>query len=329
MHSRPNPNAPAAIVVGWVAALGAGIVTLGIIACGQGFGAMLGGCRWIGVTLPLHRQPWALVNQPSLAFSADGAAAGYWLGGTVACLLVATLVIPFVPRPRGLTWELLAIQISWMASVLGLGWLALLDPWDGHLSLFLRLHEMSPALVWLVPVLGAWAALMPTLRLLALVRGAQPQVGRSGRVLTVVIHLVLPACAWITGGLVLISRTSSPNHGTLLEGLLPFEALWPPVLAAVLPSVAALTLAWLAFPRAWVHHLEGVSLRSGVLLMVWAAALVGFYLALGGTTGEGTCRGVVWTHADSRNNIRPWITPISILGATALPGIDDSGPSGE
>ena len=83
--------------------------------------------------------------------------------------------------------------------------MALLDPWDGHLSRVLRLHEMSPALVWLVPVLGAWAALMPTLRLLALVRGAQPQLGRWGRVLTVVLHLVLPAFVWIIGGLVLIS----------------------------------------------------------------------------------------------------------------------------
>ncbi|RLE28045.1 MAG: hypothetical protein DRJ65_00900 [Acidobacteria bacterium] len=329
MLSRPNPNSLAAIVTSWLAALSAGIVTLGIIACGQGVGAMLGGCRWIGVTLPLHRQPWALVNQPSLAFSTDGAAIGYWLGGTLACLLVATLVIPFVPRLRGLTSELLAIQISWMASVLGLGWMALLDPWDGHLSRSLRLHEMSPALVWLLPVLGAWAALIPTLRLLALVRGAQPQLGRSGRVLTVVIHLVLPACVWITGGLVMISRTSSVNNGTLLEGLLPFEALWPPVLAAALPSVAALTMAWLAFPRAWVHHLEPVSLRSGVLLMVCAAALVGFQLTLGGPSGQGTCRGVLWAHANSRNNLRPWVTPVSILGASALPGIDDSSPGGE
>jgi len=329
MHSRPNPNAPMAIAASWLAALSAGIVILGLVACGQGLGAIIGGCRWIGVTLPLHRQPWALVNQPSLAFSTDGTAIGYWLGGTVACLLIATLVIPVVPRPRGLTSELMAIQISWMASVLGLGWIALLDPWDGHISRFLRLHEMSPALVWIVPVLGAWAALMPTLRLLALVRGAQPQLGRSGRVLTVVLHLVLPACVWIMGGLVMISRTSPVNQGTLLEGVLPFEVLWPPVLAAVLPSVAALTLAWLAFPRPWVHHLEPVTLRSGVLLMLFAAALVGLQLVIGGPSGEGTCRGVVWTHADSRNNLRPWITPFSILGATAMPGIDDGGPDGE
>lgn len=329
MHSRPNPNAPAAIFAGWLAALCGGILSLGLIAGGQGLGAVLGGCRWIGVTLPLHRQAWALVNQPSLAFSAQSAAAGYWLGGIVACLLVAALWVPLAPRPRGLTSELVAIQISWMASVLGLGWMALLDPWDGHLSRFLRLHDLSPALIWLAPVLGAWAALIPTLRLLGLTRGAQPQLSRSGRILTVLIHLVIPTFAWIAVGLVIISRTSSIAHGALLEGLPPVETLWPPVLAAALPSVAALTLAWLAFPRPWGHRLNPVSLKNNAVLLAAAAVLVGLQLILGGPSGAGNCRGVLWSHDDSRNNLRPWVKPASILGATVVPDAPDGDSDGE
>ncbi len=329
MFSRPNPNSPVAILAGWLAALCGGIITLGLIAGGQGLGAILGGCRWIGVTLPLHQQTWALVNQPTLAFSTQGPAAGYWLGGIGACLLVAALMVPFVPRPGGLTSELVALQVSWMASVLGLGWMALLDPWDGHLSRFLRLHDVSPAAAWLVPVLGAWVALIPTLRLLALARGAQPQLNRSGRILTVVMHLVLPSFAWIAAGVIIVTRTGSTFHGSPLEGLGSFQVLWPPIVAAALPSIAALMMAWSAFPRPWVHHLEPVCLKTTAFLLASATVLVGLQLILGAPSGGGTCRGVLWSHADSRNNLRPWVTPMSILGAAALPGVDNGGPGGE
>ncbi len=329
MFSRPNPNSPTAILTGWLAALCGGIIALALIAGGQGLGAILGGCRWIGLTLPLHQQTWALVNQPTLAFSTQGPAVGYWLGGMAACLLVAVLFVPLVPRPQGLTSELIAVQISWMASVLGLGWMALLDPWDGHLSRFLRLHDMSPVAAWLIPALGAWAALIPTLRLLALARGAQPQLSRSGRILTVVIHLVLPAFVWIAAGVFVVFRTGSTFHSSPLEGLGSFLVLWPPIVAAALPSVAALMMAWLAFPSPWVNHLEPVRLKTTTLLLVTATVLVGLQLILGAPSGSGTCRGVLWAHADSRNNLRPWVTPTSILGAAVLPGVGDNGPGGE
>ena len=320
MSSRPNPNSPPAILASWLAAAGAGIFALGLLVGGQGLGALLGGCRWIGVTLPLNRQTWALVNQPSLAFASHVDALGYWLGGSAACLLGATLVIPLVPRPRGLASEFMAIQISWMAAVLGLGWMALLDPWDGHLSHVLRLHEMSPALAWVVPVLGAWAALIPTIRLLALVRGAQAQMGRSGRVLTVFIHLVLPACAWILVCLVVSTGTTSPGQKLFLQGI---EGLWPPILASALPSIAALTLGWLAFPRAWVHHMEPIGVKSALGLLLTASILICLQVFLGGPMGPESNRGILWSHTNSRNNVRAWVRPKPVLGATVLPGILD------
>ena len=322
MVSRPNPNSPAAVIGSWLAALCGGVFSLAFVAGGQGLGAILGGCRWIGVTLPLDRQAWALVNQPSLAFATQPSAAGYWLGGIATCLLAASLVIPLLPRPRGLTWELAALQISWMASVLGLGWMALLDPWDGHLGRFLRLHDVSAPAAWLVPMLGAWAALIPTLRLLALARGAQPQLTRVGRMMTVFIHLVLPAFVWIATAVVMVNRAGPSFRGTPLEVLGPLETLWPPVVAAGLPCVAALMMAWLAFPRPWVHHLEPVRLKAIIGLLAAAVVLVGFLIALGAPTGAGKRRGVLWSQPDSRNNIRPWVNPTAILGTANLPGAD-------
>lgn len=322
MVSRPNPNSLAGLTASWLAALCGGVIALGVIAVGQGLGAILGGCRWIGVTLPLHQQVWALVNQPTLAFATQGPAAGYWLGGIAACLLAAALVVPLLPRPRGLTSEVLALQISWMASVLGLGWMALLDPWDGHLGRFLRLHDVSPMAVWLVPVLGAWAALIPTLRLLALARGAHPQLKRTGRMMTVVMHLVLPAFVWIAVGVVIVTFTGPALQGSPFDILGPLEVLWQPIVAAGLPSVAALMMAWLAFPRPWVQHLEPVRLKTGVGLLTAAAVLVGLLMVLGAPSGAGTCRGVLWSHPDSRNNIRPWVAPTAILGAATLPSTD-------
>lgn len=320
MVSRPNPNAPASVFNSWLAALCGGLFALGMTAGGQGLGAILGGCRWIGVTLPIHRQTWALINQPSLAFSTQNAAVGYWFGGVLLCFLATAFLIPLLPRPRGLTWELVIVQFSWMAAVVGLGWMVLLDPWDGHISRFLRLHDASPALVWLIPVLGAWAALIPTLRLLGLARGAHPQLTRSGRLLTVIIHLVVPTGAWVGVGLVLVSRFDSRVQGSLLEGLPAFEALWPPALAATLPMIAALILAWLAYPRPWIYHLDPIGLKSSLFLLVAGMVLVGLQLILGGPLASGKCRGVVWSHADGRNNVRPWVNPTSILGAKTLPG---------
>ena len=67
---------------------------------GQGVGALLGGCSWIGMTTPLDRQVWALVNQPSMVFSREVAALGYWLGSTILPLLAVGAVGAIQERYR-------------------------------------------------------------------------------------------------------------------------------------------------------------------------------------------------------------------------------------
>ncbi len=304
MLARTSPNAPAAILVSWSAAVIGTLGALAFVAGGQGLGALFGGCRWIGVSLPIERQVWALVNQPSLAFSSHPSSAGYWLGGTTACLVIAVGVVPLFPRPRTMAFELLALQISWGAAVVGLGWMALLDPADGHLSRFLLLHDLPAALAWILPVTGAWAALIPTHRLLALERSARPQLGRGRRILTVMIHLVLPALGWIAVGTTLLSRIG-------------IAVRWTPVLAAALPAVAALSLAWSLYPAPWIHPLEKIRFGSIVPIVVVAAVLVVSQIVLGGPVGATGNRGVLWAPPDSRNNIRSWIVPASISEAVS------------
>jgi len=305
MPARTSPNAPAAILVSWSAAVIGGLGALALIAGGQGLGALLGGCRWIGVSLPIERQVWALVNQPSLAFSSHPSSAGYWLGGTTACLVIAVGFVPLFPRPRTMAFELLALQISWGAAVVGLGWMALLDPTDGHLSRFLLLHDLPAALTWIVPVTGAWAALIPTHRLLALERAARPQLGRGRRILTVGLHFVLPSLGWIAAGTMLASRFETTLH-------------WAPVLAAALPAVAALFLSWSLYPAPWVYPLEPVGIRGVVVTAAVATLLAVSQIVLGGPAGAAGNRGVLWAPPDSRNNIRSWIVLAPISDAVSL-----------
>jgi len=55
------------LLYGLLAAVAAFPGALLVAVAGQGIGALLGGCGWIGVSTPLDRQVWALVNQPTLA----------------------------------------------------------------------------------------------------------------------------------------------------------------------------------------------------------------------------------------------------------------------
>ena len=53
------------LLYGLLAAVAAFPGALLVAVAGQGIGALLGGCGWIGVSTPVDRQVWALVNQPT------------------------------------------------------------------------------------------------------------------------------------------------------------------------------------------------------------------------------------------------------------------------
>jgi len=297
METEPGTTKLSVIAISWLAASAALPFALVGAACGQGVGALTGGCHWIGVTLPLDRQVWALVNQPVLNFASLPGAGGYWLGSILVPLAVAAAIIGFLPRARSLVTELVVVQIAWAMSTVAVAWLPLLDADDGHLIRFLTLHGWPGGWVWLAPVLAAGAALLPTLRLLSLARRRRPNIGRASRVLVVAVHLFVPAVAWI-------------GLASLIRGAVPVL----PSIAMAAPLASAVAFAWFRYPAPFVHPLESPRPAEIVVLTVAATILsAGVWLA-GRPLTDGRSAGFLWGRAQSFNNIRQWIEPRSLTG---------------
>lgn len=295
MHTEPEINAPSVIAISWTAAIAAFPLALVVAVLGQGAGAMVGGCHWIGVSLPLDREVWALVNQPVLNFASLPSAGGYWLGSLVVPLMVAAFVIPLLPRAQSLIIEISVVQVAWGAAAVAVAWLPLLEKGDGHLARWLGLHSLSTSWVWLAPVIAAGVGLLPTLRLLELARRRQKDTGRIYRIAAVAIHLVVPVILWV--GLVSLIRSSVPLEATL--------AITAPVCAAIL-------LAWLRYPSPYVRPLERPTI-SGVVSLVTCVAVAAILVwTTGRPLPNDASAGILWGTPQAYNNIRPWIDPVSI-----------------
>jgi hypothetical protein len=295
MQTEPEINAPSVVAISWAAAIAAFPLALVVAVFGQGVGAMVGGCHWIGVSLPLDREVWALVNQPVLNFASLPTAGGYWLGSLVVPLMVAALVIPLLPRAQSLIVEISVVQVAWGAAAVAVAWLPLLDEGDGHLTRWLALNGLSTSWVWLAPAFAAAAGLLPTLRLLELARRRHKDTGRIYRVALVVIHLVVPVVLWV--GLASLIRSSVPLEATL---------------AIAVPVCAALLLAWLRYPAPYVRPLERPSV-SGVISLVICSALATILIwTTGRPLPDDESAGILWGTPQAYNNIRPWIDPVSI-----------------
>jgi hypothetical protein len=296
-----------AVLISWTAAVAAAGLALVLAVIGQGVGAMAGGCGWIGATIPINRQVWALVNQPVLNFSSLPAAGGYWLGSTALPMLVAVLLLTVRVRKPTVVGQLMLIQAAWWASILGGTWLPLLDPVDGHLSRWLLLHRLPPALVWIAPAGSIILATLASSRLLELARAAHPDLGRGTRTVMILLHLILPVAGWLVA-------VSFIGHGA------------PPVpssLGVAAPATAAVVFGFIRYPSPFSRPLEGPSPPAVGVLLVGAATLVGAMWFAGGPLPGGRARGVVWDSPESFNNIRPWI----VLSWTAEDGAADHRPT--
>ncbi len=291
---------PRGIAFAWLAAAAMIPLVLILAVLGQAVGAMLGGCTWIGGSLPADHQVWALVNQPTgdglaSAFASQRRATGYWLGSMLLPLAVAALAVPILPRSRSLAAELVVVQLAWTAATVGVAWMPLLDAKDGHLSAWLELHRLPPLLVWSLPLLAAAAALSPCLRLLALARRLRSHISRWQRLGVVVLYLLPPLAGWVC-------------LAALVRGELPVRSL----IGILVPSLVAVATAWLTSPPPYVQPLE--ELEGGSFAWAIAAVLVlGSLVAVAGwPLADSRRTGLLWSHPSSANNVRPWIRAIPV-----------------
>jgi hypothetical protein len=310
METEPRTTSLSVIAISWLtAALAFPSALIGAV-CGQGIGALFGGCDWIGISIPVDRQVWALVNQPTLNFSSQPAAFGYWLGSALVPLAVAAAAVGFLPRARSLVTELAVVQMAWAMSIAAVAIMPMLDTNDGHLGRFLSLHGWPEYWIWAGPILAATVSLLPALRLLELARRRQPEIRRATRMMVVVIHLVLPAVAWLI--LISVVRSAVPVFAAA---------------AAILPLTATIVFAWIRYPAPYVWPLE-LPKPMEIMVVVSAAVILGGTLWLAGRPLEkGGRAGVIWGHPQAFNNIRPWIQPWRLNGNAILSGGVDGGSS--
>jgi len=281
---------PVAITYSLTAAAVAMPFALLVAVVGQGVGAVLGGCQWIGCTVPVAHQVWALVNQPSLSFASQNQALGYWLGSLLLPLIMGVTMIHLGPRPKNLSAELLALQLAWAGIAIGVAWLPLVDSTDGHLARLFYLRSLPRELVWGAPLVASAAALLPALRVLALARGARHHTGRGIRLWVVTVHLGTPVAAWFVLVSVLRGTVASAQG-----------------IALALPLVVAMLVAWLSYPSPYVLPLREIN-GSAFVRAAIAAALVGTVLWWAGRPlGGDRYSGVLWDTPTSLNNTRPWV----------------------
>jgi hypothetical protein len=308
MRTEPEVLAPWVLGVSWLVAAGALPGALAAAAASQGVAAVLGGCHWIGLSLPVDRQVWALVNQPEINFASTPAAAGYWLGSLLLPVLAAAAALPLLPRRQSLLSELLVIHWVWSAAVVAGAWLPLIDPDDGHLARWLALNDWPSIAVWAAPGLAAAVALLPAVRLLQLARRRRPQLSRRLRISLVLLHLVAPSGCWLAVAIV-------------TSGVVPFRSL-----AGVAIVVAAtLTMAWWRFPAPHAQKLRRPTTPGIAGTATLAVALILAAWFAGRPIG-GSRAGVLWSAPQATNNIRPWIETRPLIVATWQDGpVEPSG----
>jgi hypothetical protein len=306
MPKRPTVLDPKVVLSSWtVSLLWSALAVLGVAVL-QGLGALVAGCGWIGVSVPIHRQPWALVNQPGMAFAASQQALGYWLA-SVALPAVGALATPLVPRGRTVMAELNTLLASWWLAVVAVAWVPLLERADGHVARWLALHDLSPHLVWLAPAVAGGIVVIPALQLLGLAHRAAPVLRRGQRLALIALHLWLPAAAWVA-------------VAALAAGGIPQRSL----IALAAPLIVAASVAWVGYPRRRPDRLEPAAFQAGCVVLglaviAWAA------VALAGRALPGhRVAGVQWAPATRLNNIRAWIEPWQ-LWAWGQDEIDRSG----
>lgn len=287
--AKPDLTARA-IAFSWLVAPSALAFSVLVAVIGQGLGASLGDADWIGISTPIHRSCWALVNQPNLAFAASRDAIGYWLGSIVAGLGLSLGIGLFLSRSSNVASQLIAIQYSWSLALVTGAWYPLSDPGEGHLERFLALQRLPGEIVWLAPLIAAVAAIPAVLRLLALGRGSRSSYSAPHRVFHVFAVFLFPLIGWLVAC-------------AIMAGRLPIEAC----IACAAPLGAALIVAVVGWGQRPVIDPRPIALRSWCWAAVVGVLLAGAVYGAGRPLPSGGTVGILWNAPNGFNNIRGWI----------------------
>jgi hypothetical protein len=71
-----HPLSLRVVLLSWALAVVLWPVAWWGVAIAQGLGVLFAGGGWIGIAVPLGSQPWALVNEPDIAYASSRAAPG-------------------------------------------------------------------------------------------------------------------------------------------------------------------------------------------------------------------------------------------------------------
>lgn len=259
-----------------------------LLPAAQGVGVVAVGGEWIGLSAPWGSQPWALVNQPGVGFSATRAAlAGYWLPPLVVPLLLALLLPPLMPSGQGWVSELAVYHTATAAAVLGLGLAPSFGVADGPVA-GLEVFWKVPALlvVLLCAAGGVAGATMASLRLASPLWLAPGGPTRRRRVLIPLLHAGLPLLLWLAA--------------LYLGGWRPRTAA--AVVAGAVVGLAVVASAWFV-TRAPLVRRRGAGWGTIGAAGVLAIAICGV-LACAGAAHAGSPKGFLWGEERMTSNVR-------------------------
>jgi len=182
----------------WAVALAVWPLTWWVLSAAQGVGVILLGGQWIGLSAPLGAAPWALVNEPGIAFAVSrGALYGYWLAPFLLAAVIALLVPVLLPGGSGWLGELFAFHLANACAVLGLGWSPALGSADGALAGLRRFWEIDPGLAATgAAAAGVVAVQAQAARLVAPLWDGPGGPLRRRRVGAALAHGLVPAVVW-------------------------------------------------------------------------------------------------------------------------------------
>ncbi len=291
------------LLLSWLLAVALWPLVWLLLPAAQGVGVMVVGGEWIGLSAPWGSQPWALVNQPGVGFSATRAAlAGYWLPPLLLPLLLALLLPPFMPSGQGWVSELAVYHTATAAAVLGLGLAPSLGVVDGPaagLDTFWRVP--SVLVVLLAAGAGVVGATMAALRLASPLWLAPGGPTRRRRLMIPLLHAGPPLTFWLLG--------------VWLGG-------WHPRTAATVVAGAVLGLAvvgsgWLVTRAPLVRRR---ATGWGTMVATSALALsIGALLAWAGAPQGGSPKGYLWGEERMTSNVRSGTVRIPLTQPLARP----------